>query len=102
VIYSQSLLPVTILFESSRRKPIFGIYRPQAHIRGVRYSSIIRFELYKKEILAGDQIIIAAVLEAPVGFGKKLHPGVLLTIKDGVDEIGKAIVLEIHDPAVRS
>jgi translation elongation factor EF-Tu-like GTPase len=97
VIYTAPLLPMTILFESSRRKPIFGIYRPQAYIREVRaYCSVIRFELYKKEILAGEQVVIPVVLEAPVGFGKKLRPGVLMIIKDGLDEIGKAIVLEIH------
>ncbi len=98
MIYTNPLLPLIILFESSRQKPIFGIYRPQAYIKEVkRYSSVIRFELFKKEIACGDQAVITAVLEAPVGFGKHLKPGVLLTIKDGLDEVGKAIVLEIHN-----
>jgi hypothetical protein len=99
LIYTDKLLPITILFESIRPKPIFGIYRPQAYINikgASRYSSVIRFELYKKEIIMGDQVVIPAVLEAPVGFGKHLKPGVLMTIKDGLDEIGKAILLEIH------
>jgi translation elongation factor EF-Tu-like GTPase len=103
VIYSVPLLPLIVLFESSRRKPIFGIYRPQAYIKGAKgYCSVIRFELFKKEVMPGDQVVVPAVLEAPVGFGKKLRPGVLLTIKDGLDEVGKAIVLEIGSSEVSS
>jgi hypothetical protein len=68
MIYSKHLLMITILFESFRKKPIFGIYRPQAYIRESKgYCTTIRLEQFKKEILAGEQVVIPAVLEAPVG-----------------------------------
>ncbi len=97
MIYTKGLLKVTLLFESFRKKPIFGIYRPQVYIIDTKgYCTTLQLEVYKKEILQGEQVVIPGVLEAPVGFGKQLRLGALLTIKDGLDEIGKAIVLEIN------
>ena len=97
MIYSKPLLQIRILFESIRRKPIFGIYRPQAYINGSKkYCSNIRLDQFKKEIVFGEHIVMKAVLEAPVGYGKNLSPGVLLVIKDGLDPVGKAVVLEIN------
>jgi translation elongation factor EF-Tu-like GTPase len=96
MIYSKKLLLVRILFDCFRKKPIFGIYRPQAYIREAgSYCTTIRIEEFKKEILAGESVVITAVLESPVGYGKHLKPGVLLRICDGLDDVGKAIVLEI-------
>jgi hypothetical protein len=96
LIYSQPLLILTVLFENFRRKPVYGVYRPQAYIpESGSYCSNIRFDQFKQEINFGDQIVIQAVLEAPVGYGKYLKAGTLLHIKDGLDLVGKAIVLEI-------
>jgi hypothetical protein len=97
-IYTKPLLEVSILFVSFRRKPIQGVFRPQAYIREVkRYCSNIRLDQFKRDILYGDQLVMPAVIESPLGFGKHLKTGVLLTIKDGLEEVGKAIVLEIND-----
>ncbi|HEV7231162.1 MAG TPA: hypothetical protein VGO45_07535 [Bacteroidia bacterium] len=96
MIYSSPLLILTVLFENFRRKPVFGVYRPQAYIReSGSYCSNIRLDQFRQEIKPGDQVVIQAVLEAPVGYGKHLKAGTLLTIKDGLDLVGKAIVLEI-------
>jgi hypothetical protein len=96
MLYSKPLLEISILFVSFRKKPISGVFRPQAYIKGVKnYSSNIRLDQFKQEIGYGDQIVMPAVIEAPVGFGKNLKTGTLLTIKDGLDEVGKAIILEI-------
>ena len=96
MIYGQNLLIVRVLFESLRKKPVFGIYRPQAYIReSGSYCTTIRIEEFKKEIVAGVPVVITVVLESPVGYGKYLKPGVLLRIRDGLDDVGKAIVLEI-------
>lgn len=95
MIYNKPLLILKILFESCRPKPVFGIYRPQAYVKGGgSYCTVIRFEIFKTEILAGEEVVLDVVLEAPVGFGKKLKAGALLEIKDGLDLV-KALVLEI-------
>jgi translation elongation factor EF-Tu-like GTPase len=97
MIYNKPLLTLTILFESLRKKPIFGVYRPQAYIKESRsYCTNLRLDQFKKEILFGEQIVLPVVLESPVGYGKHLKAGALLTIKDGLDLVGKAIVLEIN------
>jgi hypothetical protein len=97
MIYSKPLLEIEVLFVSFRKKPIHGVFRPQAYMLGVtRYCSNIRLDQFKQDIGYGDQVVMPAVIEAPVGFGKHLKTGALLTIKDGLDEVGKAIVLEIH------
>ncbi|MFI5150323.1 MAG: hypothetical protein ACHQRM_11370 [Bacteroidia bacterium] len=97
MIYSKPLLEIEILFVSFRKKLISGVYRPHAYIKEVkRYCSTIRLDQFKRDIAFGDQVVMPAVIEAPVGFGKHLKTGVLLTIKDGLDVVGKAIVLEIH------
>jgi translation elongation factor EF-Tu-like GTPase len=96
MIYNKNLLIVRVLFECLRKKPVFGIYRPQAYIREAgSYSTTFRIEEFKKEIVAGEAVVITAVLESPVGYGKCLKPGVLLRIRDGLDDVGKAIILEI-------
>ncbi len=96
MIYNRNLLIIRILFECFRKKPIFGIYRPQAYIlEAGSYCTNMRIEEFKKEINAGEAVVITAVLESPVGYGKHLKPGVLLRIRDGLDDVGKAIILEI-------
>jgi translation elongation factor EF-Tu-like GTPase len=96
MIYSKKLLIIRILFESLRKKPVFGIYRPQAYLREAgSYCTTLRIEEFKKEIRAGEAVVMTAVLEFPVGYGKHLKPGALLRIRDGLDDVGKAIVLEI-------
>jgi hypothetical protein len=96
MIYSKHNLVLRVLFENFRKKPIYGVFRPQAYIKASgKYSSTIRFDQFKKDLVFGEQIVLTAVLDAPVGYGKHLHAGVLMRIHDGLDDVGKVIVLEI-------
>ena len=59
------------------------------------YCSTIRFNIFEKEFKKGERVVFETILEAPVGFGEHLREGALLIIKEGRDEVGRAIVLEI-------
>jgi len=96
MIYRQNNLVVKILFENLRKSPITGVYRPQAYIDGsTKYCTVCKFDVFKKEIKQGDKIVFETILEAPKGFGHRLKEGALLTIREGLDVVGKAIVLDI-------
>lgn len=96
MIYSKNNLIVKIFFENLRKRPVYGVFRPQAYIDGAtKYCTTCRFNLLKKEIKQGDKIVFDTILEAPKGFEHHLKEGTLLTIREGLDLVGKAIVLEI-------
>lgn len=96
MIYRKNNLLVKILFENLRKRPVIGIYRPQAYIVGAtKYCTTCKFDLFKKEIKQGEKVVFDTILEAPKGFGHHLKEGTLLTIKEGLDVVGKAIVLDI-------
>lgn len=96
MIYENKLLVVRILFENFRKRPIYGVLRPQAYMQETgNYSSNIRFNIFKKEIKQGQKAVFETILESPVGFGEHLREGALFTIKEGLDTIGKAILLEV-------
>ncbi|MBN8703848.1 MAG: hypothetical protein J0M08_12340 [Bacteroidetes bacterium] len=95
--YHKKYLPITILFESFRLKPIRAIFRPHAYIDGAsKYSCECQIDSPKKEIYKGDELVLKATLLSPVGFGEHLKIGTLLTLRDGVEVVGKAVVLEIN------
>lgn len=95
IIYTKPLV-IRILFENTQKSVISGISRPTVYLNETgNYSSIARFNLLDKEIKKGDKLIFDTIIDSPVGFGKHLHEGALLTVKNGLDEIGKAIVLDI-------
>lgn len=96
MIYHQKYLTIKILFESLREQTIRGFYRPHAYIDGkTKYGTECQIDIIKEDIKKGDQIVLTAVLLAPVGFGEHLKEGSLLTLKNGVYVEGKAIVLAI-------
>src|ERR1039457_2136005 len=96
MIYRKNNLLITIFFENLRKHPVGGIYRPQAYFDGsTKYCTTCKFDLFKREIKHGEKIVFDTILEAPKGFGHHLKEGTLLTIREGLDIVGKAIVLEI-------
>lgn len=96
MIYSNKLLKIRILFESFRKKPIYGVFRPQAYMHETGdYCSNLRFNIFKKEIKQGQKVVFETILESPVGFGEHLCEGALFIIKEGLDTIGKGILLEV-------
>jgi hypothetical protein len=96
MIYHKNNLVIKILFENLRKQPVFGISRPQAYIGNTtKYCTVCKFDILRKEIKQGEKAVFDTILEAPKGFGEQLKEGTLLTIKDGLDIIGKAIVLDI-------
>lgn len=96
MIYQNKLLVIRILFESSRKRPIYGALRPQVYMQETgNYCSNLRFNIFKKEIKQGQKVVFETILESPVGFGEHLREGTLLIIKEGLDTIGKAILLEV-------
>ena len=96
MIYKNNLLVIRILFENLTKKPIFGVFRPQAYMQETgKYCSNLRFNVLNREIKKGEKVVFETILEAPVGFGEHLREGAMLIIKEGLDEAGKAIVLEI-------
>ena len=96
MVYQNKLLVVRILFESFRKKPIYGAFRPQAYMEETgNYSSNLRFNIFKKEIKQNQKAVFETILESPVGFDEHLREGALFIIKDGLDTIGKAILLEV-------
>ena len=60
-----------------------------------KYCSNLRFNIFKKEIKPNEKAVFETILESPVGFGEHLREGALLTIKEGLNVVGKAIVLEV-------
>ncbi len=96
MIYQNKLLVIRILFESFQKKPIYGVFRPQAYMEETgHYSSHLRFNLFKKEVKQHQKVVFETILESPVGFGEHLREGALLIIKEGLDIVGKAILLEV-------
>ena len=96
MIYQNKPLIIRILFENLAKHPVKGISRPQAYIKeSGNYSSILRFNLLGKEVRHKQQEVFETILESPAGFGAYLKEGALLTIKNGLDTIGKGIVVEI-------
>lgn len=79
-----------------RKRPISGVYRPQAYLGGPRsYCSNCKFDVFKQPIERGDQVVAKIIIESPVGFGDKLQVGKLLTIRNGLDIDGKGVILEV-------
>jgi len=96
MIYSKNLLVIKILFENTSNKNIFGIYRPSAYLKETgNYCTTLRMDITKKEIEPGDDIVMTAILESPVGFGEHLNVRSMLSIRNGLDEVGRAMILEI-------
>ena len=96
MIYHKNLLVVKILFENTLKKPIFGVYRPSAYMEQAKgFFTSIRMDIFKKEIEPGEDIVMNAIIESPVGFGEHLKEGALLFIRNGLDEEGRALILEI-------
>lgn len=96
MIYENKLLVVRILFENFRKRPVSGAFRPQAYLDETgNYSSNLRFNIFNKEIKQGEKVVFETILESPVGFGENLREGALFTIKEGLDIVGKAILLEV-------
>ena len=97
MIYQQNNLCIKILFENLQKRTISGIYRPQAYIDGLtKYCTTCKFDILNKEIKQGEKVVLDTLLEAPKGFGHHLKEGTLLTIREGLEIIGKAIILEIE------
>src|SRR5688572_5098003 len=95
-MYGKNLLVIRILFENTSKKNIFGIWRPSAYLKETgNYCTILRADITKKEIEPGDAVVLTAILESPVGFGEHLKQGVVLSIRNGLDEAGRALVTEI-------
>ena len=96
LIYSQNLLPVKILFENVSDKPIFGVYRPSAYMKETgTFFTTLRLDILKKEVEPGKSLVMTGTLDAPAGFGHHLKVGALLSVRVGLEEQGRAIVLDI-------
>jgi len=96
MVYQNKLLVIRILFESFRKKPIYGVFRPQAYMEETgNYSSNLRFNVFEKEMKQNQKVVFETILESPVGFGEYLREGSLFIIKEGLDVVGKAILLEV-------
>lgn len=96
MIYHKNLLVIKILFENISDRKIFGVYRPSAYLKeaGIFFTTC-RMDILKKEIHAGESTVMTALLESPKGFGEHLKEGAVLSIRNGVVEEGRALVLEI-------
>ena len=98
MIHHQKYLRIKILLESLGQNPIRGIFRPDAYIDGATgYCTECQIDNIPVEIKTGDKAVLDAVLRSPVGFGEHLREGVMLNLRNGVELVGKAIVLEIND-----
>jgi hypothetical protein len=96
MIYENKPLLVKILFANTYKKPIFGIYRPSAYIKeSGNFCSICKFDLFKKEIEPGNDLVFNIIIESPAGYGEHLKKGALMSIRNGLDEEGRALILEI-------
>lgn len=96
LIYQNKPLVVRLLFENFRSKPVYGVFRPQVYMEETgTYSSNLIFDIFKKEILPKQKVVREVLLESPAGFGEYLREGALFTVKEGLDIVGKAILLEV-------
>lgn len=96
MIYSKNLLVIKILFENTSKKNIFGIWRPCVYLKETgNYFTTMRIDITKNPIEPGDDVVLTAILEAPVGFGEHLQVSSVLSVRNGLEEIGRAMVLEI-------
>ncbi|MEW6468035.1 MAG: hypothetical protein AB1458_03880 [Bacteroidota bacterium] len=96
MIYYKNLLAVKILFENTSKRGIYGIWRPSVYLKeSGNYCTTLRADIVKKEIEPGDDVVMNAILEAPKGFGEHLKEGAVLSVRNGLDEVGRALVLEI-------
>ena len=81
MVYQNKLLVIRILFQSFQKKPLYGAHRPLAYMEETgNYSSILRFNIFKKEVKQGQQIVFETILESPVGFGEHLREGARCTL----------------------
>ena len=96
MIYHRKLLAIKIVFENTSKKKIFGVHRPSAYMRETgSFFTTMRMDILKNEIEPKDDKVLIVILESPAGFGEHLKPGALLIIRNGMDEEGRAVVLEI-------
>lgn len=96
LIYENKLLVIRVLFENTTKKKIFGIYRPSAYMKETgNFFTTFRMDVLKKEIGPGENAVVTGILEAPAGYGEHLREGSLLSLRNGLDEEGRAIVLEV-------
>jgi hypothetical protein len=98
MIYEGRNLVIKIVFESFSKLPVKGFLRPQAFLReSRRYSTTCSIDI--NDTIAplhfGENVILDAVLEAPVGYGEKLKENLVLDLKDGKYTIGKAYIISI-------
>ena len=81
-----------------RVQPVRGIFRSHAYIDGVsKYCCELQMDTIPMDIIQGGQEMLDATLVNPVGFGHNLREGVMLTLRDGVSLVGKAIILKINN-----
>lgn len=98
MIYDGKDLIIKIVFESFSKLPVQGFLRPQAYLRESRsYSTVCRIDIDPQlgPLHFGENLIVEAILEAPVGFGEKLRENLVLDLKDGKYPIGKAYIISI-------
>jgi hypothetical protein len=96
MIYQNKPLVIRVLFENTSKKKIFGVYRPSAYLEGSgNFFTTLRLDIFKKEIEPGDSLVLTAILEGPAGYGEHLKTGAVLSIRSGLDEQGRALVMEI-------
>ena len=96
MIYHKNLLVIKIIFENISKKIIFGVYRPSAYMKETgNFFTTVRMDILKKEIAPDDDVVMNVILESPAGFGEYLKEGALLSIRNGLEEEGRAIVLQI-------
>jgi hypothetical protein len=96
MIYHRNLLVIKILFENTSKKNIFGVYRPSAYLPGAgSFFTTLRLDIFKKEIEPGDSVVLTGILESPAGFGEYLKVGCVISVRSGLDEQARAMVMEI-------
>src|SRR5687767_8455179 len=96
MIYHKNLLVVKVLFENTSKKDISGIWRPSVYLRETgNFCTTMRVDITKKPVEPGEDIVLTAILESPVGFGEHLKQGVVFSVRNGLEEVGRAMVMEI-------
>lgn len=97
MLYSNNNLVLTLLIENTSKKNLFGIFRPSAYMKeSGNYFSALKIDLFKKPIEPGDDCVVTGILEAPVGYGNHIKEGTLMILKNGYDEVARAVILEIN------
>ena len=76
---------------------MFGFLRPSIYMAETgTFFSTARLDIKKKEIEPRESEVLRIILESPSGFGEHLKKGAVLSVRNGLDEIGRALVLEIE------